>query len=303
MWVVYFSVAALPLFGLGQALIAAEDVERRRSSFWLMIVYVGCGLGLLLTTCFLSLRRYLRQRRLQMPRAMTGMWLMAGGMLIATLLLIGAVLPRPDAEYSIFSFSPTKSPKRGASKYALKGGRSGEGEGRPGANDPERKKDDADSGGDKGQQKGERGDGRRSKERRVQDDRMANRAASSDNQGKNKAQGQNQNKGDPDSGRDRQAKKDNDKQAQNDNTNRRSSDKGERRSEKEASERDRSGSRSSSKLSPSALRDVVGRIAPDPQVDRIRHPRPGGSVFRAAFGFAVPGELQRLGAAVARRAA
>ncbi len=101
-WVVYFSLAALPLFGLGQALIAAEDVERRRTSFWLMIVYVGCGLGLLLTTCFLSLRRYLRQRRLQMPRAMTGVWLTAGGLLIAALLLLGGVLPRPNAEYSLF---------------------------------------------------------------------------------------------------------------------------------------------------------------------------------------------------------
>src|SRR6185312_14800543 len=154
-WVVYFSLAALPLFGLGQALIDAGDEARRRTSFWLMIAYVGCGLGLLLTTCFLSLRRYLRQRRLQMPAAMTGVWLTAGGLLIAALLLIGAVLPRPDAEYSLFSFPPAKSPKRGASKYALKGGRSGTGEGRPGADDPKEKKNDTDSGGDKGQQKGE----------------------------------------------------------------------------------------------------------------------------------------------------
>src|SRR5262249_399768 len=93
-WVVYFSLAALPLFGLGQALIAAEDVERRRTSFWLMIVYVGCGLGLLLTTCFLSLRRYLRQRRLQMPAALTGGSLTVGGLRIAGLLWIGGVRAR-----------------------------------------------------------------------------------------------------------------------------------------------------------------------------------------------------------------
>ena len=109
-WVVYFSLAVLPLFGLGQALIDAADEERRRTSFWLMIVYVGCGLGLLLTTCFLSLRRYLRQRKLQMPAAMTGVWLTVGGLLIAALLGIGAVLPRPDAEYALFRFSPSKSP-------------------------------------------------------------------------------------------------------------------------------------------------------------------------------------------------
>ena len=267
-WVVYFSLAALPLFGLGQALIAAEDMERRRTSFWLMIVYVGCGLGLLLTTCFLSLRRYLRQRRLQMPRAMTGVWLTAGGLLIAALLVIGAVLPRPDAEYSLFSLSPTKSPKRGASKYALKGGRSGEGEGQPGGNDPKDKKDDADSGGDKGQQKGERGAAAKQGQKgsggqQGKSNQSGNSQERNNEQGqKSQNNGENQNKGDAGSGRDRAAKKDDAKQARGDNDNRRSTDEGERRSDKEASQRDRSGSRSSSKLSPSALRDFIGRIAP-----------------------------------------
>lgn len=258
-WVVYFSLAALPLFGLGQALIAAEDVERRRSSFWLMIAYVGCGLGLLLTTCFLSLRRYLRQRRLQMPAAMTGVWLTAGGTLIASLLLIGAVLPRPDAEYSLFSLSPAKSPKRGASKYASKGGRSGTGEGQPSGEDPEEKKNDADSGGDKGRQKGERGAATKQGEKGA-NGKSDKSSQNSDSQGQNKGQGQNQNKSDPNSGRDQSAKKDNAKQAGNDNQ--RSSQGDEQRSDKETSSKDRSGSRSASKLSASALRNFIGRIAP-----------------------------------------
>lgn len=258
-WVVYFSLAALPLFGLGQALIAAEDVERRRTSFWLMIVYVGCGLGLLLTTCFLSLRRYLRQRRLQMPPAMTGVWLTAGGTLIAVLLLIGALLPRPNAEYSLFSFTAAKSPKRGASKYALKGSRPGEGEGRPGADDPKGNKKDADSGGDKGQQKGKRGAAvKQGKQGPGGQNGKSNRSNS--NQGQNKGQGQNQNKGDPNSGRDRPTSKDNSKRARGDNAKRGSSDERQQRSDKEPSRR--SGPRASSKLSPSALRGFVGRIAP-----------------------------------------
>src|SRR5205823_863012 len=78
-WVVYFSLAALPLFGLGQSLIPPEEDGRRRYTFWLLTVYVASGLGLLLTTCFLGLRRYLRQRRLKMPAAMTGTWLTVGG--------------------------------------------------------------------------------------------------------------------------------------------------------------------------------------------------------------------------------
>src|SRR5215831_9455839 len=96
-WVVYFSLAALPLFGLGQSLIPAEEEGRRRYTFLLMAVYVASGLGLLLTTCFLGLRRYLRQRNLKMPAKMVGSWLTLGGGLIAVLLVIGAVLPRPNS--------------------------------------------------------------------------------------------------------------------------------------------------------------------------------------------------------------
>jgi hypothetical protein len=152
-WVVYFSLAALPLFGLGQSLIPLTAPGRRQFAFWLMAVYVGCGLGLLMTTCFLSLRRYLRQRRLQMPAAMTGTWLMTGGGLIAVLLLVGALLPRPYPEYALFDITGTSSAKRKASDYALKGGPTGEGEGRPGQARPDGKQGEGQPG------KGEPGQG------------------------------------------------------------------------------------------------------------------------------------------------
>ncbi len=132
-WVVYFSLAALPIFGLGQSLIPPEDVGRRRYVFWLMIVYVGSGLGLLLTTCFLGLRRYLRQRKLQMPRTMTGAWLLAGGILIATLLVVGALLPRPSPEYHPLGdwlADLAGSPERKASRHDQLGGNPGKDEGR-----------------------------------------------------------------------------------------------------------------------------------------------------------------------------
>ncbi len=253
-WVVYFSLAALPLFGLGQALIPADDVDRRRSSFWLILVYVGCGLGLLLTTCFLSLRRYLRQRRLQMPATMTGVWLTSGSLSIAALLLIAALMPRPQAEYSLFSFAAAKASQRNASQYAMKGGQPGKGEGRPDGDNPDRKNDSADSGGDRGQQKGERGaaneqgdkgsggkDGKSSQS----GDRQSQSQGGQSNDPK-------QSKGDPGSGRDRPADKGDGERARGDQ-------KGES-TEKDASGQTRSGS--SSKLSPSALRNVVGRIAP-----------------------------------------
>src|SRR5205085_2535835 len=45
-WVVYFSLAALPIFGLGQALIPVENEAARSHTWWMMLIYVASGLGL-----------------------------------------------------------------------------------------------------------------------------------------------------------------------------------------------------------------------------------------------------------------
>lgn len=120
LWVVYFSLAALPLFGLGQLFIRSTDLESRRYVFHLMLVYVGSGLGLLLTTSFLGLRRYLRQRRLEMPLAMVNVWLGMGVALIATVMALALLVPRPNAEYAISRFAPAiDSPERTSSRYGM----------------------------------------------------------------------------------------------------------------------------------------------------------------------------------------
>lgn len=100
-WVVYLSLAALPLFGIGQRFIPASDLEARRSAFWLLCYFAASALGLLLTSSFLGLRRYLRQRRLEMPLEMAGVWLGTGAAMIAVLLVLCTALPRPHPEYSI----------------------------------------------------------------------------------------------------------------------------------------------------------------------------------------------------------
>ncbi|HZZ29048.1 MAG TPA: DUF4129 domain-containing protein [Pirellulales bacterium] len=100
-WVVYFSLAALPIFGIGQVFIPTTNTGSRRYTFVLLCVYVATGLGLLMTTSFLGLRRYLRQRRLEMPLAMANTWLITGTVLIICLLVITMLLPRPNAEYAI----------------------------------------------------------------------------------------------------------------------------------------------------------------------------------------------------------
>lgn len=101
LWVLYFSLAALPLFGIGQKWIPTNDVGSRRYAFGLLFVYVAAGLALLVTTSFLGLRRYLRQRRVEMPGPMAVTWIATGGILIIIVMLLAALIPRPSAEYAI----------------------------------------------------------------------------------------------------------------------------------------------------------------------------------------------------------
>ena len=101
LWVLYFSLAALPLFGIGQSWIPASDVDRRRYAFGLLAVYVAAGLSLLVTTSFLGLRRYLRQRNVEMPAPMAVTWVSLGAVLILVVMFAAALLPRPSAEYAM----------------------------------------------------------------------------------------------------------------------------------------------------------------------------------------------------------
>ncbi len=129
-WVVYFSLAALPLFGVGQLLIPAGDASRRNYAFQLLALYVAAALGLLLTTSFLGLRRYLRQRKLQMPAAMTRSWLGMGATLAVAVLLVAALVPRPQGEYTVTDLVDQLDKQVAASRVAVLGGDHGQGEGR-----------------------------------------------------------------------------------------------------------------------------------------------------------------------------
>lgn len=100
-WVVYFSLASLPLFGIGQLFIPAFDRSRRQYVFFLLAIYVASGLALLVATSFLGLRRYLRQRRVEMPDEMSGAWLAGGGIMIVIVMTFCLFLPRPGAALSI----------------------------------------------------------------------------------------------------------------------------------------------------------------------------------------------------------
>ncbi|MBI1246305.1 DUF4129 domain-containing protein [bacterium] len=118
-WVVYFSLAALPIFGFGQALGGDLAESRRWYLFLLLVAYVFAALSLLVTTSFLGLRRYLQQRGVEMPLSMTGTWLGVGFTVVAVVLVVVSILPRPNAEYDLAKVpSYQDEHERQASRYA-----------------------------------------------------------------------------------------------------------------------------------------------------------------------------------------
>jgi len=143
-WLVYFSLAALPLFGIGQALLPAGDEVLRRRGFVLLFIYMAATLGLLLTTSFLGLRRYLRQRHLQMPTFLALGWLRFGVGLAAMVLTVALLLPRPGANQAWHALRYHLDYQlRRASEYAMRFNPHGSGAGRAG-NDAKTPGDQAD---------------------------------------------------------------------------------------------------------------------------------------------------------------
>lgn len=183
-WVLYFALAAIPLFALGQAVIPADDDKRRAATFWQMAVYVGSALGLLVTTTLMGLKRYLEDRKASIPTALTAAWLGLGALLIVAFVGIAAVLPRPHSETPLFAVQKGGKQDRNASKYAqvkdnsagkgdgaagqrkesgdgkgnAKGGKPG-GDGKGQAQGQGKNQGGNQSGGNKGDQKGDKGDG------------------------------------------------------------------------------------------------------------------------------------------------
>jgi len=120
-WLIYFTLVSLPLFGLGQWLVPAVEEERRTGLFLYFLAYISSGMGLLLATSFLNLRRYLGQRKLTMPGAMTATWLSTGAIVIVCLTLLAAMLPLPGLGWNVIRGStPASSDLRASNNAILK---------------------------------------------------------------------------------------------------------------------------------------------------------------------------------------
>lgn len=192
-WIILFSLFALPLFGLGQLKFSSGDTAEKRFGFILLGIYVGAGLGLLLLTSFLGLRRYLRQRRLEMPLRIAGSWIISGTILAAVIMGACLLLPRPNARITLTSLVDMASTNlvQQASKHSLlkgdaaegEGSRKGEGEGEP--KGEEQKKGSGEQAG--GESKGPNGDSKEQAAGGTQKD--PNGGSSSDKKGNASANG------------------------------------------------------------------------------------------------------------------
>lgn len=193
-WVIYFSLAALPIFGLGQSLIPLEDADRRQYVLMLAMIYVASGLALLMTTTFLGLRNYLRLRRVRMPKAMTTAWLSGGATIILALVFVGIFLPRPTASTPIWQGVAASSDDPDATNW-----HKGEGEaGKNGEKDAQGKGHRKDEKGIDNKDQGHGGekdtkDGQRGKD--AQKDKAGEEKDANRKDGKGKRQGQGNNKG------------------------------------------------------------------------------------------------------------
>jgi hypothetical protein len=118
-WLIYFTLGSLPVYGLGQWFVPAVQAERRAGLFLYFLAYISSGMGLLLATSFLNLRRYLRKRRIKMPAAMTATWLSTGAGVIVGLTVLAAAFPFSGSGFSVLQAStPAQSDAR-ASKWAV----------------------------------------------------------------------------------------------------------------------------------------------------------------------------------------
>ena len=132
-WLIYYSLAALPMFGLGQTLLPAGDLAARQQGFVYLFFYLAAALGLLVTTSFLGLRRYLRQRRVVMPGKIALGWIQFGVVGAVLVLCLALLLPRPGGgeAWSALRYHVDYQLRR-ASEFAARFNPHGTGSGRAG---------------------------------------------------------------------------------------------------------------------------------------------------------------------------
>ena len=133
-WVLYFALFALPVFGLGQLLI--QSPEDRRWAFTYLFFYLLSSLFLLVLISLLSLRKYLRERGVPMETSFAIRWLVIGMTSVFVVLFFLSLLPIPgrslmsmDLPFRVTSRDDLKASKWGWGREGAEGQGPQQGEG------------------------------------------------------------------------------------------------------------------------------------------------------------------------------
>ncbi len=133
-WVLYFALFALPLFGLGQLVI--HSPTDRRWAFTYLFFYLLSSLFLLVLISLLSLRKYLRERGVPMETAFVVRWLAIGMTSVFVVLFVLSLLPIPghsllsmELPFRISSRDDLKASKWGWGREGAEGDGPKQGEG------------------------------------------------------------------------------------------------------------------------------------------------------------------------------
>ena len=117
LWVFYLAVAAFPIFGVGQWFVNPRSSGF--SIFFLFAVYLTSGLGLLMVTSLLGLKRYVNKRGVSIPEPVAMNWLFVGTMFLVGLLLLISFLPRPDLSSTVNDYLVLLESEKRTSKLAV----------------------------------------------------------------------------------------------------------------------------------------------------------------------------------------
>jgi len=99
--VVWFSLAALVVFALGERAMTTEAGGATAFAFKCMAVFFFFGLLLLALTTLSSIRMYVRRKRLTLSRAVSPLWIMLSLLLVSGIVLLSAKLPRTESQEAL----------------------------------------------------------------------------------------------------------------------------------------------------------------------------------------------------------
>lgn len=157
LWILYFTLAALPVFALGQSLIDSADTDRQRATLMEAAIFVACGIGLLASTTLMGLDEYLRQRGVNTPAGMVASWFGLAAIIGVVFLGLALVLPKPTANALLANAGQKSDKELSSSRFSpWRGGEAGKGD-KSGSGRAESKADGKDSGQGKSDNKGGQG--------------------------------------------------------------------------------------------------------------------------------------------------